>query len=131
MLDLSKICHECGAKVVHPSSTRWPLCPRCEHDPQRIKKRERRRLWRRCQLARVRAWRMGAPGKYYPDDIARLRREQNDRCAVCDRPLILFHVDHKIPLSRGGENRPPNLQLLCPACNDAKGTMTHEEFIRR
>ena len=128
MLDLSTICHECGSKVVELSSAKWPLCQRCMNDPERQRKRERHRESRRCQLARVRAWRLGVRGKYYPSDVARLKRLQDNRCAYCQRPLIVFHVDHKIPLSRGGENRPPNLQLLCPTCNAAKGAMTDEEF---
>ena len=128
MLDITTICHECGSKLHTPSTSRWPLCVRCEHDPERARERAYRRETRRCQLARVRAWRHGVKGKYYPRDVARLRRRQNNRCAYCARPLILFHVDHKTPMSRGGSNTPPNLQLLCPACNTAKSNLTDEEF---
>ena len=128
MIDLSTICHECGGKLHAPSESRWPLCVRCESDPERQRQRERRRESRRCQLARVRAWRKGVKGKYYPADVARLKKKQKGLCAICDRPLILFHVDHKVPMSRGGENLPRNLQLLCPECNQAKGTLTDEEY---
>ena len=139
MLDLSTICHECGGKVHTPSSTRWPLCAACEHDPERVKRRERRRELRRCQLARIRAWRNGVNGKYYPRDVARLKRRQDGKCVYCGRPLILFHVDHKIPLSRcremgmvnGNSARSGNLQLLCVECNTAKGGLTDEEYRAR
>lgn len=133
MLDLSTICHECGAYVARPSNARWPLCQRCEHDPKRIKRRERRREARRCQLARERAWRRGVRGKFYPEDIDRLRRRQGNRCAYCGADLANTgaHAEHKTPISRGGLNVAENLVLSCPACNQAKGTMTRDEFLRR
>jgi hypothetical protein len=38
-------------------------------------------------------------------------------------------IDHKQPRSKGGENTIENLQILSRAANQAKGDMTHEEFI--
>jgi len=40
------------------------------------------------------------------------------------------HLEHKRPISRGGDNRRSNLVLSCPSCNLKKGRKTHEEFIR-
>lgn len=40
------------------------------------------------------------------------------------------HLEHKKPISRGGDNRRGNLVLACPSCNLAKGKKTDEEFIR-
>jgi len=42
---------------------------------------------------------------------------------------VRFHVDHKTPLTRGGNNSPENLCCACPSCNFRKGTKTAEEFI--
>ncbi|MEU5069413.1 HNH endonuclease signature motif containing protein [Streptomyces virginiae] len=46
------------------------------------------------------------------------------RCAQCGRtPLgdeVKLHVDHKIPISWGGENDDDNLQPLCEECNLGK-----------
>jgi 5-methylcytosine-specific restriction endonuclease McrA len=39
------------------------------------------------------------------------------------------HVDHKIPLSRGGSHSVENLVISCASCNLRKGRKTHEEFL--
>lgn len=40
------------------------------------------------------------------------------------------HLEHKRPVSRGGDNRRGNIALSCPSCNLKKGRKTHEEFMR-
>jgi 5-methylcytosine-specific restriction endonuclease McrA len=42
------------------------------------------------------------------------------RCRQCGSTAQL-HFDHVIPISRGGANTLANIQLLCGACNRAKG----------
>jgi 5-methylcytosine-specific restriction endonuclease McrA len=42
------------------------------------------------------------------------------RCRQCGSTVQL-HFDHVIPISRGGANTVANIQLLCGACNRAKG----------
>lgn len=37
-------------------------------------------------------------------------------------------VDHKFPLSRGGDSRLVNLVTACRACNEGKGDMTAIEY---
>ena len=32
-----------------------------------------------------------------------------------------FHIDHKIPKAKGGQDTDNNLQLLCGHCNSVKG----------
>lgn len=54
------------------------------------------------------------------------------RCPACRKrrsPLpVAYHVDHDVPLTRGGSNGPENLCLSCSACNMRKGDMTGAEF---
>ena len=38
-------------------------------------------------------------------------------------------IDHEHPRSKGGENTIENLQILSKVANQAKGDMTHDEFI--
>jgi len=56
---------------------------------------------------------------------AALRARERGRCANCGSNLVLeledqVHVDHIVPLSKGGCNDLVNLQLLCRPCNTSK-----------
>ena len=63
------------------------------------------------------------------DDVERLLEQQSYRCNGCGVDLLRsYHVDHIIPLIRGGSNWPDNLQILCHRCNCSKGTLTMEEW---
>ena len=53
------------------------------------------------------------------------RSEQGEyQCACCgktDRSRVYFHVDHIVPMNRGGKSTAENLQILCRQCNGLKG----------
>lgn len=67
-----------------------------------------------------RARAFNAPGTHTVDDVDALRRDQRD-CLYCDVPLGGdSHVDHFVPLAKGGSNDPSNLVLACPTCNMRK-----------
>lgn len=70
---------------------------------------------------RRRAKEFGAEGVYTKDDVRDLLATQGRFCRYCQSPLKKFHVDHFIPLARGGSNWPSNLVLSCPSCNYSKG----------
>lgn len=55
--------------------------------------------------------------------MRRLWIRQRGRCARCGLPLhpTSFHVDHRIPIVKGGEHVESNLQLLHAPCNLQKG----------
>lgn len=69
---------------------------------------------------RRRARAAGAEGSYTKDDVRHLLSTQGRVCRYCSGQLTKFHVDHFIPLSRGGSNWPSNLVLSCPPCNWSK-----------
>ena len=53
----------------------------------------------------------------------RLWRAQRGVCPVCNLLLsVPVHIDHKIPLARGGTHAEENLQLLHARCNLRKGS---------
>lgn len=81
------------------------------------------KTWLRAHRVTVMAKRKNAPGKHTADDILDLMRHQRCECAICHCSITdKFHVDHRIPLARGGHNNVGNLQLLCPRCNLKKNT---------
>lgn len=51
-----------------------------------------------------------------------LYKRQKARCIACRMKLgRSYHIDHIIPISKGGTNKNENLQLLCRRCNLSKG----------
>ena len=62
-------------------------------------------------------------------DLRILMELQKGICFYCAVELGKdLHVDHKMPLSRGGTNGRDNLCLSCPKCNLDKHTLTEQEF---
>lgn len=81
---------------------------------------------------RRRARERNAPGDHTADDVKRIYRQQRGRCLNCRASLKDgYHVDHIVPLARGGSNWPGNLQLLCPPCNIAKGAKDPIEWAQK
>lgn len=62
-------------------------------------------------------------GTYTGEDVSRLAVRQGYMCGVCRRDLrvVGYHVDHVVPIAKGGLNVVSNLQLLCARCNLSKG----------
>jgi len=80
-----------------------------------------------------RALRRGSSGQHTKEDVAEILRRQKYRCAECGasvRKTTERHVDHIMPLSRGGSNGKENLQILCPRCNLRKAAKHPLDFAR-
>lgn len=78
-----------------------------------------------------RARKLAAEGEHKKKDIAEIRRMQKDKCAVCGLKLKgRGHIDHIVPLSKGGSNYARNLQLLCEPCNLSKSARDPIDFMR-
>jgi 5-methylcytosine-specific restriction endonuclease McrA len=66
--------------------------------------------------------------------VRQIWHRQNGLCMLCrknigDKPgqPWAYHLDHIMPLSKGGTNDPINLQALCPPCNIWKSNkLPHE-----
>lgn len=77
----------------------------------------------------AKAKRRAAEGSFTRKDIILLFEKQNSLCSVCKTDISnKYHVDHIIPLAKGGTNWSDNLQLLCRPCNQSKGSKTMEEW---
>lgn len=70
-------------------------------------------------------------GKLSRGYLKRLMAEQNGLCLACgcDLSVMGHHLDHKIPLSKGGLHCDENVQLLCPMCNRRKSDKDFDGFL--
>src|SRR3546814_1753319 len=73
------------------------------------------------QQAKRRAQAVSSGGEFTAEDIDAMLAAQKKKCWYCGTKLTAYHVDHRIPLARGGSNGPENLVIACPACNLSKG----------
>lgn len=64
----------------------------------------------------------------YPPDWDKRRKKVAERdgeqCNDC-RNLTYLHLHHVVPLSRGGDNRLENLELLCEKCHSRRHSIRH------
>lgn len=100
----------------------------------REKAREATRRWVSRNPDKVRAGTLlrgrrskNAPGIATPEQIAARAAYFGNVCSYCGGPYE--HVEHAIPLSRGGTNWPANIRPSCQFCNLSKGPRTIFEFL--
>lgn len=64
--------------------------------------------------------------------IKKLLALQKGKCAACRESITTGkrHLDHIVPVSRGGEHADKNMQLLCQTCNLNKSSKPPEVFMR-
>lgn len=85
---------------------------------------------RKAAKHRRRARKANAGGTYNQNDIKLMRKACHNKCYYCGSKFVddRFHVDHIVPLSRGGTNSLENLVLACPHCNQTKNNKLPHEW---
>lgn len=76
-----------------------------------------------------RARKLAAGGTFTKKDIDNKMVQQEGKCFYCAKILGLYHVDHFIPLAKGGSNAAENIVIACPSCNLRKGDLMPNIFI--
>jgi len=73
-----------------------------------------------------------AGGSHSADDVARINSLQRFKCAICKTSTKKsFHIDHVMPLSKGGSNDAGNIQLLCAPCNLKKSAKHPIDYMQQ
>lgn len=104
------------------------------HAEEKRKRREKPRTEREKSLraasaARRRARLLGAKGTHTAADIDLQCRSQKGKCWHCGKDLNgEFHIDHLIPLTKGGTNWPNNIVCSCAFCNISKNDRLTQEW---
>lgn len=110
---------------------------RFEQDPEKERERERERFKRRNAKNPLphrlksrrsnhkrRQWKLQnttLDNHYTAQDIQAHIKTQEGRCWWCNKPFGSdFHIDHRIPLKRGGSNSAENVCISCAKCNRSK-----------
>lgn len=134
------VCGRCGSERKPLGAARKLFCLACA---SRCEKRRRadpdkREMWatkdRRSDLVRrkrdplCRYRTCGIPRALLRDLLA----SQHNRCALTGRPISIdtMHLDHIIPIARGGTTVIENLRFVTPEANMAKRHLLDAEFIR-
>lgn len=97
--------------------------------------RERNKPILNANSQRRRARKKEAEGSYTFKDIFAIWEKQKGKCVYCRKKIgkspndtSSYHVDHIMPLSKGGSNYPSNLQCLCASCNLRKNAKHPIQF---
>ena len=71
-------------------------------------------------------------GKLSTGLVAKLLMLQRGKCACgCGKPLNNeFHMDHRMPIAKGGRHHDDNMQLLLPLCNMQKNAKDPIDFMQ-
>lgn len=94
------------------------------------------RMARKARLHQRRSLMRHNSGRYTAADIEAIKVGQTNKrgevcCWWCNEPMQEWHIDHRIPLAKGGTNDARNLCLAHAKCNLSKGSKLPAEFIGR
>jgi len=68
-------------------------------------------------------------GRIRPKVVRSVIGSSDGQCPYCGKSFTDGHIDHIIPLSRGGTNERVNLIYCCATCNMLKSDKSLEEFM--
>ncbi len=94
------------------------------------RQRENARITDKAGSQQKRARKKQAPGSFTAQDIKNKYISQQGLCYWCNDSIEGdYHIDHYIPLSRGGSNFPDNIVLSCPSCNIRRHNKLPDETV--
>jgi len=118
-------CKQCGKEAIYDSRKTNQYCSQeCSSQSQRVHHdpNERKRILRARANSRFIKYKMKKKNQTPPDADLDKIKEIYENCPEG------HHVDHIIPISKGGLHHQDNLQYLTAADNIAKGNMMPDEW---
>lgn len=110
-------------RVKHKEQDRATDRRRRQRDPLEYKIKQQRSHAKRSR---------SIPGSFSINDVKEHIKYQNGRCYYCWKKLSKsFHIDHLVPVGRGGSNRAENIRPTCATCNVSKHTSSVMDFCLR
>lgn len=124
-------------RTKHPDRLRAARKRWAANNPDKVRAHRRAYYYQNKSLVQERnnirrASRRAAGGRYSTKAIHEISSAQRNRCAYC-RVLLSKtkrHIDHIIPISKGGTSDRRNIQLLCQTCNLEKHARDPIDFAR-
>lgn len=110
------------AKQIERGRTQRAKKPEQYREAHRRRRKENPEQYR-AYIHRRRARKLKGGGNHTGQELLDLGTKQKWKCASpeCRKSIKgKYHVDHILPLARGGSDFIKNVQLLCPPCNHKK-----------
>ena len=91
--------------------------------------RKKNRAWNILQKLKRRLREKNGIGITEKEVLNQLRKQES-KCFYCKKDITdTYTIDHKKPLSKGGENSKENMVLACMSCNSKKGVKDINDFM--
>ncbi len=123
----TRVCLMCGDEYQTKANPKY--CPKCSVLNELYKGRDYQHR-RRAKMNGVGYERFGPLEIFNRDDWRCQHCKKKTKPLVDPNHSLYPHLDHIIPLSRGGEHSRKNTQCLCRACNIVKGDKAEGEQMR-
>lgn len=113
----------------------WRGGPKASLERHRESRRLQLKAYRRANPDKVREFSKRRQGRKLArlphGTIPSIGAAQRWKCAICRSGIrAAYHVDHIVPLARGGQHVGRNIQLLCPTCNVRKNAKDPIDYMR-
>jgi 5-methylcytosine-specific restriction endonuclease McrA len=129
-----QVCADCGAEVISAAQKLVRCRPcidqRAADRSERI--REQRIAWKAANRHKIRIYAANrrkreasnsGSVKVFERDWLRMLRRHDFRCAYCGIKPEKIHMDHVVPLKKGGRTSIGNVLPSCQHCNNTKSAM--------
>ena len=133
--DNSLCCIKCGVALtdenwyIFSKKDNWRICKKCQN--QQVIKNNKKLKEKYPFRYKADGLRHIYKGNVDSEELKEQWKSQKGCCNICNSKLNKksFHIDHIMPVSKGGITEIDNLQFLCEMCNRGKFSWSDDEYI--